>query len=415
MPRRSSSSQILPAAIVVTAGALLQAPNCVAQQLEHPPGPYLGIEGGANWQDPQDWRENRAVFDRLKFKSGWIAGVTAGYALPMGLRTELELDHRQNTLNREVYSSARGSSLADSAMLNLWYDVRRPSGLLSVLHPYLGGAVGAVRTRFHDANLAGFPIASDQATEFAYQAGAGVSYDVSQHVAVSLDYRRLWSNRAEYHDDPAGLLPAPGGYDHRYLAETAMLSVRYQFGSRPAPIVQALPPPPPALPPPTAAPVIPPPCVAPAGFQVDQNCRIIEQTLVVRAIDFQFGSAQLTVPAQQTLDEVARALVLQNGLQLGIKGYTDSVGSIAANLTLSQRRADAVKRYLLEKGVAASRLSARGYGKSDPIASNATPEGRAKNRRVAFQLTNAPDHVRVESRDATVESTEAAEVPATTR
>ncbi len=129
----------------------------------------------------------------------------------------------------------------------------------------------------------------------------------------------------------------------------------------------------------------------------------------MRAVDFEFGSARLTLPAQQTLDELAKSLNAQQGLQLEVQGYTDSVGSEQANLKLSQRRADSVKSYLLDKGIDGSRLTARGYGKASPIASNDTPDGRAQNRRVAFQVTNAPAHVKVDSRDATAESTEAAE------
>jgi outer membrane protein OmpA-like peptidoglycan-associated protein len=65
-----------------------------------------------------------------------------------------------------------------------------------------------------------------------------------------------------------------------------------------------------------------------------------------------------------------------------VGGHTDSVGSEAYNQGLSERRADAVRDYLMSKGVKASRLTARGYGESRPVASNDTEEGRAENRRV---------------------------------
>jgi len=383
------------------------------QQVGSVPGPYLGVEGGGNWQDAQDWSQGGAVFDRLNFKSGWIAGLNGGYSFATGLRAELELDHRKNSLSHDAYAPAGGSSQANTAMVNLWYDLRRPSGMWSVVHPYIGGGLGAVRFAFHDATMAGLPVAGDQATEFAYQAGAGVGFDVSPHLTLALDYRRLWSNHAEYHDDPANLVPIPGTYERRYLAETAMLSLRYYFGSAPAPLVHASAPPPPPPAPAPAPPVAiaPPPCVPPAGFQVDANCRIIEQTVVVRAVDFQFGSAQLTVPAQQTLDELAQALKSQSALQLEVRGYTDSVGSDAVNLRLSQHRAEAVIRYLVDRGTAASRLSAHGYGKADPVANNDSAEGRAQNRRVSFHVSQVPDNVRVESRSATSESTQAAQEP----
>jgi OOP family OmpA-OmpF porin len=71
-----------------------------------------------------------------------------------------------------------------------------------------------------------------------------------------------------------------------------------------------------------------------------------------------------------------------------IRGYTDSVGPASYNLELSQRRAEAVKQYLVNAGIDPSRLVAKGYGEADPIASNKTPEGRAQNRRIEFHRLN---------------------------
>jgi len=177
----------------------------------------------------------------------------------------------------------------------------------------------------------------------------------------------------------------------------------------PPPVARALPPPPPPEPaPPPPPPAAPPACVAPAGFQVDANCRIIEQTLVVRAVDFEFNSADLTLPARQTLDEVAVSLVKQPELKVEIQGYTDSTGSAEYNLHLSQKRAESVRSYLTSKGVTPMDLTAKGFGKASPIATNATAEGRAENRRVAFQVTGAPEHVKVVTEEATPASTEAA-------
>jgi outer membrane protein OmpA-like peptidoglycan-associated protein len=72
---------------------------------------------------------------------------------------------------------------------------------------------------------------------------------------------------------------------------------------------------------------------------------------------------------------------------VSIDGHTDNVGVSVANLELSQKRADAVKAYLVNKGISAMRLTATGYGDSQPIADNKTKDGKAKNRRVDFKLT----------------------------
>ncbi|MGC2033011.1 MAG: OmpA family protein, partial [Steroidobacteraceae bacterium] len=131
-------------------------------------------------------------------------------------------------------------------------------------------------------------------------------------------------------------------------------------------------------------------------------------TLVVRAVDFEFNSAELTVPARQTLDEVAASLVKQPELKVEIQGYTDSTGSAEYNLHLSQKRSESVRSFLISKGVNPVGLTAKGFGKANPIATNATTEGRAENRRVVFQVASAPEHVKVVIEEATPASTEAA-------
>ena len=73
---------------------------------------------------------------------------------------------------------------------------------------------------------------------------------------------------------------------------------------------------------------------------------------------------------------------------VGIEGHTDNVGNAAANQALSARRAEAVKAYLVGKGIAADRLTATGYGQERPVADNSTINGRAENRRVDFTFKN---------------------------
>jgi OOP family OmpA-OmpF porin len=70
-----------------------------------------------------------------------------------------------------------------------------------------------------------------------------------------------------------------------------------------------------------------------------------------------------------------------------ISGHTDNVGKRSTNMKLSQQRADAVKAWLVAKGIDASRMTAKGYGPDKPVAPNTTAEGRAKNRRIDFTRT----------------------------
>ena len=96
-------------------------------------------------------------------------------------------------------------------------------------------------------------------------------------------------------------------------------------------------------------------------------------------------SAELTPGSKRILNRVASSLKEWSEVDVEVEGHTDSVADAAYNKDLSQRRAESVRAYLIERGVSASRLSARGYGETRPVASNNTPEGRSKNRRVELR------------------------------
>lgn len=98
--------------------------------------------------------------------------------------------------------------------------------------------------------------------------------------------------------------------------------------------------------------------------------------------NFDFNKATLKPEGKAKLDEAVALMAKHPDLKVSVEGHTDSIGSDAYNLKLSQRRAEAVADYLTSKGVAASRLSTKGFGKANPVADNKTEEGRAKNRRV---------------------------------
>ena len=124
----------------------------------------------------------------------------------------------------------------------------------------------------------------------------------------------------------------------------------------------------------------------PAGLKVDaRGCEIEE--LVLTGVNFETNSAKLTPESFAVLDKVVAVLRLRPNATTEIHGYTDSRGPDAYNLKLSERRAAAVVEYMVEHGIAGPHLSARGFGKADPVASNDTAEGRAKNRRVTVEFS----------------------------
>ena len=104
--------------------------------------------------------------------------------------------------------------------------------------------------------------------------------------------------------------------------------------------------------------------------------------IVLRGVTFAFDSAQLDGASLATLDVAAEQLGACPDLRVTVEGHTDSMGGDAYNEALSQRRAEAVSRYLAGRGVAIARLVSRGFGEARPVASNDTAEGRSLNRRV---------------------------------
>lgn len=135
---------------------------------------------------------------------------------------------------------------------------------------------------------------------------------------------------------------------------------------------------------PVAAPVVPPPPVAPPVIaEVPKAAPLKLCTPTVLDVHFATNRAEILPQYHEELKKVADFLNEFPQAKGVIEGHTDSVGSLEANRKLSQRRADSVRSYLIDKfGIAPERIQAKGYGPTRPIADNATKEGKQKNRRI---------------------------------
>ena len=126
------------------------------------------------------------------------------------------------------------------------------------------------------------------------------------------------------------------------------------------------------------------------GLSVDaKGCPVLESEIVTINLDVEFDTNKATIKAGYTDDINGLATFLSEypNTRVLLGGHTDSVGSEAANLVLSQKRADAVKRALVVRGVQSDRIDAKGFGESKPIADNMTAAGREQNRRVVASVS----------------------------
>lgn len=117
----------------------------------------------------------------------------------------------------------------------------------------------------------------------------------------------------------------------------------------------------------------PPPVAAPA-----KGTKILE----LQGANFDTAKATLTAEGRRKVEEASRTLKANPTINVAVEGHTDSVGSDAYNLRLSERRAQTVADELVKDGISRSRLSTKGYGESRPVADNTTAAGKARNRRV---------------------------------
>jgi len=122
------------------------------------------------------------------------------------------------------------------------------------------------------------------------------------------------------------------------------------------------------------------------GVEVNRTADDELDVVLKNDVLFDTGSYSLRSESRSTLVEMSRVFNRYNDTTIAVDGHTDSVGSSSSNQVLSERRAGSVRGYLVDQGVSSSRIIARGYGETQPKASNDTPEGRQLNRRVELHV-----------------------------
>lgn len=237
-----------------------------------------------------------------------------------------------------------------------------------------------------------------------YKFGLGVEYALNDSLGLRAEAERYRIN------DAVG---------NRGDIDLYSLGLLYRFGGQQRPAVAV-----PAQPQPTAAlpQVAPPPPASrpldsdndgvtddldkcpgtPAGVAVDRDGCPLRGSITLEGVVFEYDSAMLTMESRRLLDVIARDLVKYARLRVEMQGHTDSVGSDGYNQALSRRRAESVRQYLVEQGVSADRLTARGYGEAQPIDDNGSETGRSRNRRVVMDVLENPGDVEIKG-EGTIE------------
>ncbi len=317
-----------------------------AQELKYNPSVYVIGEGGGFNPD-----------NRFGTKStGFDAGLKFGKAI------------------NQYFDVRVGGSYAraDSEDVRFQQSLLGVDGLLFItrdrLRPFVSLGIGAENDR---RNLPNFQ--NSRTSPYA-AAGVGVQYAISDQFAAEVEYKKVFGFQRS---NVYGFKRNEDNYVN------VGLTYFFEKTPTPAPRVTPTPPPPPVA---QASPPPPPPAPAP---------RFERQTMSATEM-FMFNSAKLKAP-QPKLDDIASLLQANPSVaNVRITGYTDRIGSQAYNLKLSQRRADAVKAYLVGKGIDGSRMTTTGKGEADPVV-----QCSEKNRTALIKCLEPNRRVEVE--DVTVE------------
>jgi outer membrane protein OmpA-like peptidoglycan-associated protein len=328
-------------------------------------GWYIGLEGGANWVEDWDHRQNftslGVVTSRLpatsSFDTGWTALASVGYGFN-NWRLEVEGGYRHNdqdllTAPPLGLTTTSGELATWSVMGNVLYDI--PLGRrFSVT---LGAGAGGANLDIDYVPAPGSPFEDDD-WHFAYQGIAGLNYAIGSRTALFLNYRYFRVVDPEFDFRPPTNVFVDGD---DMVNHTATIGLRFALSG------QEEPPPPP---PPPAPPAPPPPPPEVKHF----------------IIFFGFNKCNITGEADSVLSQAAATAKSTGAASISIVGHTDTVGSDRYNQKLSLCRANAAKSNLAGKGIPASAITVSGKGETELMVQTGDNVKEPQNRRATVDL-----------------------------
>jgi OOP family OmpA-OmpF porin len=325
-------------------------------------GFYVGAEGA--WSRVMNFHD-RASVDGLQFhtnlKEGYVAGGDVGYDFGR-VRLDAEVLYRHANVQATRITAGGSNFPSLTGQSTPIGDVAALAGMANIMvdmlphsrwTPYVGAGIGGARIALENYQALGTTFISQKRWELAYQGIAGVRYQGSPAISLSLDYRYFATMNVNLRDSEGASFKIP------YASHTVMVGIAYHFGA-PSP-------PPPPAPAPIPAPAPPPP-TPPALHNF--------------IVYFNFDRSDLTPDGRKTVEDAAASFKQSGTARIAIDGYTDLAGSALYNMKLSKRRADTVHAYLVRLGVPDGAIQQAWHGKENPAVP--TPDGtrEPRNRRV---------------------------------
>ncbi|MGH8443458.1 MAG: OmpA family protein [Nevskiaceae bacterium] len=357
-----------------------------------------GGSGSANGNDRRLYFAPMASYtmaddDRLTGDS--IGGaISVGKKMTSGLN--LELTGFAGSMGREDETLT-----SDSVELSGY-------GIAAMMFPSTTWTHAYLILALHQGQTNGHPTTPDQAgfdyKSTVFDTGVGYLFDLHEWIGLESMLRAEARYRMDsHHEGPAGV----GSKDEFYepVFNVGLLIPLGTLPGEPAPLAEQPAPPADAdgdgvLDDADQCPDTPAGTkVDDTGCEVKEGCRApgpgeainlegcaTGEAVVLKGVNFETGSSRLTADAKVILNPVADSLAAAPHMRVEIGGHTDAQGSDAFNLKLSGRRAQAVKDYLVSRGIDASRMTSNGYGETQPVDSNETADGRELNRRVEMKV-----------------------------
>ncbi len=324
-----------------------------AQAGHRPAGWYIAAEGGANWIDDADVSFATGLTNwEAEFESGWAVFAEVGYRWQNNWRIELEAGWRENDIDCV--------SFGGPCVPGPWGDVSQFTQMVNVMHDIdlnertaLSVGIG-VGGNFVDVDTP-FPLADDDDYVFAGQAILQLTHELSERLDFVLTYRYMTS------DDPEFRVFGLGKVDYENENHTVSVGLRFDLQADAAPEM---------IEPVTTVPEPPPTPEAPRQF----------------IVYFGFNKSSLDRAAMEVVRDAAETAIRSGFVSILVTGHTDTVGSASYNQRLSNRRARAVTKALVAKGIPSKAISSVGVGETELLVQTGDREMEPRNRRATIDL-----------------------------